>query len=675
MGQRAQAAAATVLTASAAGPAPGGAPSEPGPDAYPELACLRDRLHAETLRQAERRAERLGTGADRALIAAGALGEEAYARALAASLGIGFEDFDTTPRTACPLADDDLIKAAAIGLVCLGAGDDRVWVVAPRHLAARRLVEFVGRRPALAGQFRLTTTARLDRFALRSAAATLKRRATNGLRERWPTMSAAPRQRRRYARPVVLGAAIVAGFALALPGLALTLEALLATFFIAWLALRLATALIPPPRLPVPRPQGDRALPVYTVLVALYREAQSVAGLLDAIAALDYPREKLDVILAVEADDKETRAAIARYAGPLAARIVVVPDGAPRTKPRALNAALAFARGRCTVVYDAEDRPEPDQLRCAIAAFDEADDRLACVQARLTVDNTDDGFLARMFTAEYAGQFDVFLDGLAAFALPLPLGGSSNHFATAVLHEVGGWDAWNVTEDADLGVRLARFGYRAATIDSTTHEEAPARFGPWLRQRTRWFKGWMQTWRVHMRAPRALWRDLGPRGFVAFQLVVGGNVLAALVHPVFMAAAIAAAVAGTPAWATDGEAAALAALYGLNILTGYASSTVLCSIGLSRRGLLRCAWVLLLMPLHWLLLSLAAWRALYQLIVAPSLWEKTEHGLARHSRRAARRVQALLELERELATMRAAGTIGNINRGERRAPWRPRAQR
>ena len=143
--------------------------------------------------------------------------------------------------------------------------------------------------------------------------------------------------------------------------------------------------------------------------------------------------------------------------------------------------------------------------------------------------------LTRLFTAEYAAQFDVFLGGLAALDLPLPLGGSSNHFATAVLREVGGWDAWNVTEDADLGMRLARFGYRSGVIASTTYEEAPARLGPWLRQRTRWFKGWMQTWLVHMRAPVRLWRDLGAAGFWTFQLVVGGNVLSALVHPLFAA--------------------------------------------------------------------------------------------------------------------------------------------
>ena len=192
--------------------------------------------------------------------------------------------------------------------------------------------------------------------------------------------------------------------------------------------------------------------------------------------------------------------------------VITVPTLGPRTKPKALNVALPFARGTFTVIYDAEDRPEPNQLRRALQAFRAGGDDLACVQARLCIDNTADSWLARLFTAEYAGQFDVFLPGLAALHLPLPLGGSSNHFDTATLREVGGWDPYNVTEDADLGMRLARFGYRSEMIDSTTYEEAPAHFGSWLRQRTRWFKGWMQTWLVHMRQPRRLLRDLGPAG-------------------------------------------------------------------------------------------------------------------------------------------------------------------
>ncbi len=172
--------------------------------------------------------------------------------------------------------------------------------------------------------------------------------------------------------------------------------------------------------------------------------------------------------------------------------LVIAPAVEPRTKPKALNAALPSARGTFVVVYDAEDRPEPDQLRRALDAFAAGDQQLACAQARLTIDNTADSWLARLFTAEYAGLFDVFLPSLAAWKLPLPLGGSSNHFRTDVLRRIGAWDPYNVTEDADLGMRLARHGYRTTVIASTTYEEAPARLHPWLKQRTRWFKGWMR---------------------------------------------------------------------------------------------------------------------------------------------------------------------------------------
>jgi cellulose synthase/poly-beta-1,6-N-acetylglucosamine synthase-like glycosyltransferase len=258
------------------------------------------------------------------------------------------------------------------------------------------------------------------------------------------------------------------------------------------------------------------------------------------------------------------------------------------------------------------------------------------------------------------GHFDVFLDGLSALLLPLPLGGSSNHFRTSILRKVGGWDAYNVTEDADLGLRLARLGYRTETIASSTHEEAPAEFGPWLKQRTRWLKGWMQTWAVHMRSPLKLLRELGPNGFFGMQLVIGGNVLAALVHPFFLIFLLITLTTGYIPWQSE-DGAVLIALYLINLFAGYLGSGVLGFIGLSRRGLRRTAWVLLLIPIHWLLLSLAAWRAAWQLIVAPQLWEKTEHGLARHSRRKERTVAALRKLERHLTRLQAAGALPQVH--------------
>ena len=629
------------------------------PSDYPEIDCLRGRFDAGIIAEAERRADALAVGADRALIASGRLDEETYLRTLADWLGVTFDSLDGLPRAQCPLDDGRLIEAAATGMLPLRVGGELYLVVAPRGIAARRIATLVEDRPELSRRIRLTTSERLNAFVFRHGAAAIAARAANELKTRWPVLSAAPpRWRANIARVIVCGGLAIATFIVAPAQMTLAMEIWLTIIFLAWIGLRLAGMVITWRQGDPPLPLRDHALPVYTVIAALYREASSVETLLAAIERLDYPPEKIDLKVAVEADDDETRRAVIACKSRIPIELITVPVAGPRTKPKALNVALPFARGAFTVIYDAEDRPEPGQLRRALQAFAAAGDELACVQACLSIDNTADSWLARLFTAEYAGQFDVFLPGIAALHLPLPLGGSSNHFRTATLRAVGGWDAYNVTEDADLGMRLARFGYRSTVIDSTTYEEAPARLAPWLKQRTRWFKGWMQTWLVHMREPRRLARDLGLPGFCAFQLVVGGNVLAALVHPLFLGTFIYASTAGTPMWKGHGLAVAiLAALYGTSVLIGYGASALLGWFGLARRGLMSSAWVLLLTPLHWLLLSLAAWRALVQLVVAPYRWEKTEHGLAQSSRVAERLTRSVLELEGLLRGLKQAGDL------------------
>jgi cellulose synthase/poly-beta-1,6-N-acetylglucosamine synthase-like glycosyltransferase len=407
-------------------------------------------------------------------------------------------------------------------------------------------------------------------------------------------------------------------------------SAVLALWFLAFIGLRLIGSFMPRRPQKTLRRLPDHQLPVYTVIAALYREAKSVAPLMQAIDAFDYPREKLQVILALEPNDLATRAAIARL-GPMPhVQVLIAPSTGPQTKPKALNCALPFARGSFTAVFDAEDRPDPGQLRAALDAFRSYGADVACVQASLCIHNVENSWLTRMFAAEYAGQFDVFLPGLAAMRMPLPLGGSSNHFRTAKLREVGGWDAWNVTEDADLGFRLARFGYRSITFDSTTEEEAPIRFKAWLGQRSRWMKGWMQTWGVHMREPRRLWRQAGPRGFFTLNIIVGGNVLTALAYPVLvveLAAYLVTTGAGIiPGWFFTGS---LAPLHIATAAAGVLSTIVIGLMGLARRGRLRTGWVLARTPLYWACLSIAAWRALWQLWRDPYRWEKTEHGIAK----------------------------------------------
>jgi cellulose synthase/poly-beta-1,6-N-acetylglucosamine synthase-like glycosyltransferase len=601
----------------------------------PEIACVEDRLPGGIIAAAERRATGLGIGADRVLLASGVIAEDEYVQALASSCGVMFDPLTDTPRSACPLADDRFVEAAGAGLLPLQVNGDLVLIIAPRVFAARRLVELLASRRDLSRRIRLTSNRRLHQFVVKHGNEALGRRAADKLNLTSPDLSAAPRPRQFPSITLLSTAALMAGALVAAPGYVVgSIDLALAIIFMAWIALRLFGSLASPRQAASVIQVDDGKLPVYTIIAALYREAASVANLVASLRELDYPPEKLDIKLVIEADDAETRAALERLRLGAPFQIITAPNTGPRTKPKALNAALPFAQGTFTVIYDAEDRPERDQLRRALDMF-LSDADLACVQARLTIDNTADSWLARVFTAEYAGQFDVFLPGLAALHLPLPLGGSSNHFRTAVLREIGAWDPYNVTEDADLGMRLCRYSYRSTVIASTTYEEAPARFVPWLRQRTRWFKGWTKTWLVHMWAPLRLLRDLGPAGFVTFQLVVGGNVLAALVYPLFIAGALyelATAVPGT----TQGPAATLlAGLHAATLVAGFLASAFVGWLGLMRRGLGATAWVLVLIPLHWMLLSLAAWRALYQLLRDPYRWEKTEHGLAHSSRRLA----------------------------------------
>ncbi len=372
---------------------------------------------------------------------------------------------------------------------------------------------------------------------------------------------------------------------------------------------------------------GERGLPMYTILCPLYREAHMVAQLMAALEQLDYPRAKLDIKLILEEDDEETHAAAAPFASAAHVDIVIVPRWGPRTKPKALTYALQFARGTYVVVYDAEDIPAPDQLRRALAMFESGGPTLACVQAKLRIHNARESWLARQFAVEYLALFDALLPAFELARLPLPLGGTSNHFPIAVLERVGGWDPYNTTEDADLGIRLARFGYRSRVLASETYEEAPARFGDWLKQRTRWLKGWMQTYIVHTRQPLRLLRELGLRRFVGFHAIIGGLILSALVHPIFYLLVAWSQLNG--GFLTEPQTMAGAVLRGVaavNIGAGYAIAIVLGFMAATMAGARRLSLSAMFIPFYWLFISLAAYRALYQLIRRPFEWEKTNHG-------------------------------------------------
>jgi glycosyltransferase XagB len=367
------------------------------------------------------------------------------------------------------------------------------------------------------------------------------------------------------------------------------------------------------------------ALPVYSVIVALYREAPVVPQLIQALQSLIYPADRLDIILALEANDHATRSAISAITLPAHIRIVIVPTGTPQTKPRALNYALTFARGTFVVVYDAEDQPEPDQLLFAVHAFQSGPPQLACLQASLNIYNPHESRLTTQFMTEYTTLFDAILPALAHAHAPILLGGTSNHFKRDILEAVGGWDAYNVTEDADLGIRLARYGWQVGVLPSTTWEEAPPSVRPWMAQRTRWFKGWMQTYFVHMRQPARLYRELGFSSFVWLQIVLGGGIVSALVHPWFYVTLVWMWWSNTPLFGVSTMEAWTWAIALSSLCAAYTSSAVLAILTLKRRGRSDTITSVIGIPIYWLLMSVAAHAALIEWVRKPFYWAKTTH--------------------------------------------------
>lgn len=376
-----------------------------------------------------------------------------------------------------------------------------------------------------------------------------------------------------------------------------------------------------------PPARNHTALPVYTVLVAAYREEDMAAQMIAALDGLNWPKSLLDIKIVCEADDRATIDAIARHAKGSHYEIVEVPPEGPRTKPKALRYALAGARGDFVVVYDAEDRPHPDQLREAHARFAEGAPELACLQAPLTIANAQQSWISAIFALEYAGQFRSLLPLLAHFGLPLPLGGTSNHFRVSALKAAGAWDPFNVTEDADLGIRFGRMGYRCGVLSLPTFEDAPTTWSVWQAQRSRWFKGWLQTILVHMRRPSRLFEEVGISGIASLFLTTGGMLFSALAHPllaVFILRSIWLFTSGD--WLASGLAEQ--ALFGVdvaNILGSYCLFALLGRKTMSeaeRRAVGR-PW--LKVPLYWMMLSLAAWKATREIHAAPFLWRKTPH--------------------------------------------------
>ncbi len=366
--------------------------------------------------------------------------------------------------------------------------------------------------------------------------------------------------------------------------------------------------------------------PSYTILCPLYKETTIAPQFVRAIKSLDYPEEKLQVLFLTEENDNETRAALYNMQLPPDFTILTVPSGSPQTKPRACNFGLLQAKGQFVVIFDAEDKPEPYQLKKAVLAFANHGPEVACVQAKLNYYNANQNLLTRWFTAEYSTWFDIMLPGLQRIGFSLPLGGTSNHFRTEVLRALGGWDAFNVTEDCDLGLRISQYNLKTAVLDSTTYEEATSRPKVWLYQRSRWIKGYFQTYLVHMRNPLKMLQKGQVRKFVSLQIIVGAWTSVLLLNPLMWAL--------TLIYMMFRPVHLYSLLFPGPVLYAGAFCLIFGNffyiyihiIGCLRRqeySLIK--WVLLI-PLYWIMMSMSAYIAFYQLIVKPHYWEKTQHG-------------------------------------------------
>jgi glycosyltransferase XagB len=375
----------------------------------------------------------------------------------------------------------------------------------------------------------------------------------------------------------------------------------------------------------------DRELPMYTILLPAYKEPEVVGKLIESLKKLDYPQHKLDVMLLLEEDDHVTLDA-ARAANPnITWRFMVVPNSLPRTKPKACNYGLVFARGEYLVIYDSEDIPAANQLKMAVAAFKKSPPEYMCFQAALNYFNIDENLLTRMFCLEYSYWFDYLVPGLDRLHLPIPLGGTSNHFRVKQLRELGGWDPFNTTEDADLGIRTCAAKLRVGFINSTTYEEANAKVDNWIRQRSRWVKGYMQTFLVYCRHPFKLIRRIGLRNFLSFALFIGGTPVTFLATPIFYALFILGLIGMLlgnqmvsvlfPKWVL------YIALF--NLVVGNFLGIYLNMIAVFLRKNYALMPFALLNPIYWLLHSIASYKALGQLFTKPFYWEKTQHGITR----------------------------------------------
>lgn len=571
---------------------------------------------------------RNATSIERELIAARRLDPDIYYRFLAEHLGLGFAERIDAAQVI--RLENQEVLLYRLGPLKIQSNDRIVTVLAPEARDLARLRNQIARYPELRTSL-VIATPQTVRDAVWAAGAIERVQATTRSLAEAASLSSA-RHVLTGRQGFILGCALslIVWFGLVWPWLTLDgLHLVFSSLFFGNIVLRLAAiAYKRPPRPPGLADLPRDGLPVYTVLVALRDEAAMAGQLVAAMTRLDWPKSLLDIKFICEADDHSTIVALKACKPGSECEVVIVPPFGPMTKPKALQYALQGARGSYVAVYDAEDMPHPAQLREAYAEFGRSDARLACVQAPLAIANNGRNWITALFAVEYAGLFRVLIPFLGRFDLPILLGGTSNHFRRDALVEVGGWDPYNVTEDADLGMRLYRNGYRTKAICRATVESAPDTLPVWIRQRSRWHKGWTQTWLVVMREPVSLARQLGLAGFITFQLLLAGMLVSAALHPVIVLFLLSSIY-----WLWQGAAAfgwsLSACLFAVDLFNVTASYMAFVALGWrgmvpAEKARIKRRWLALL-PAYWVAMSWAAWRAVWQLPFKPHLWEKTPH--------------------------------------------------
>lgn len=612
-------------------PVPGG-PSAPGTlprrvlFPSPERALLAQGIiGADTLASAEGVARTSTISTEQVLLRRGAITPEALCNAQSATFGalpIDLASHPPDPRLIDRLGPALCLKLSILPIRLFGG---MVLLATSRP---DRLPEI---RAALPGDFGEPLLTLCSEDALHSALQTARGAAMAAAAEtRVPEEDSCRFWYNAWPRLAVGGglAALVIAivFAPALSLGLLTLLALLAmcaTTLVRGLALLTQLRRIQPE---TPPALSGGALPVVSIMVPLLREENIALRLITRLERLSYPRELLDICLVTEASDAVTRNTLAATRLPRWMRVITVPDGSLKTKPRALNYALDFCRGTIIGIYDAEDAPDPDQILRVVQQFHASPPEVACLQGALDFYNTSQNWMSRCFTIDYAGWFRIVLPGISRLGLVVPLGGTTLFLRREVIEALGGWDAHNVTEDADLGIRLARRGYRTDLVDTVTQEEANCHLLPWVKQRSRWIKGYAMTWTVHMRRPRQLWRELGAWRFAGFQAMFLGSLLQAFLMPVIWSLWLHPLGLYHPlGWALSSPA-----IWGLTSMFALAEAANLASnaAALAHSGKRKLWFWLPVMHIYYPLATAAAYKALVEMLVMPFYWDKTRHGIA-----------------------------------------------